>query len=214
MKFWTGTAIGRGTFVLMSAMTLASCAPSLRHGRFAQTVYENEMTKLAVVEDTGESEPSVVFIQIPLPDGWKEALWGYRRGPLIMPPKLQEANLATIKAQCQLEPVGVVRLHGGLGGGWSRYERILRHTTRTNGGSVVVLTGLEITISSTTSSAEGKNLLVAAVTFAGDPKQVGCLYERLGKPIVSHSFGNLGCTEPKKPGASPTFCPSSGPVKP
>ena len=205
-------AVKRGTIALLAAMTLASCAPTLLHGRFAQTVAEDEMTKLAVVEDaTGGSDSSVTFIQIPLPDGWQKAMWGWNRGPLNMPPELQQANLAKIKAQCQLEPVGVVRLHGGAGGGWPRYERILRHTARANGGSIVVLTAQVVEL---VGKSTATNYLVAAVTFSGDTAQTGCLYERLGKPIVRHSLGNLGCTKAKKPGSSPAFCPSTSPVKP
>ncbi len=55
-------AVKRATIALLTAMTLASCAPTLLHGRFAQTVVENEMTDLAVVEDaTGGSDSSVTI---------------------------------------------------------------------------------------------------------------------------------------------------------
>ena len=205
-------AVKRGTIALLTAMTLASCAPTLLHGRFAQTVAEDEMTRLVVIEDaTGGSDSSVTFIQIPLPDGWQKAMWGWNRGPLNMPPELQEANLAAIKAQCRLEPVGVVRLHGGAGGGWPRYERILRHTARANGGSIVVLTAVIVEM---VSKSTATNYLVAAIIFSGATTQAGCLYERLGKPIVRHSLGNLGCKDPKEPGPSPAFCRSPSPVKP
>jgi hypothetical protein len=124
-----------------------------------------------------------------------------------MPPILQGPNLAEIQAQCGLEPLGVIRLHGGIGGGWARYERILPQTTRATGGSVLVLTGLIVEFGRHNRAARGRNWLVAAITFSGDPTQAGCLYERLDNPIVGHSMGNAGCTEPETPGASPAFCP-------
>lgn len=215
---WPPAAIGRRAMALLATIALASCAPTLLHARFAQTIVEHEMTELdpepgSVVA----ADDAVIFVQIPLPEGWQKAMWGYSRGPLVMPPELQAPSLAQIKARCHLEPVGVVRLHGGAGGGWPRYEQILRRTARADNASIIVITVLTVELRGDRPQTIP---LVAAITFAGDPAQVGCLYQRLGRPTVRRSAGKHGCLAPNKrpydafgiwvgyskPTTSPAFC--------
>jgi hypothetical protein len=195
--------------VALAGLDTGGCAHTLRDAPFSVVVHEDAMVEIDVdalaLEPNSEGAP-VQFIQIPLPPGWDRSLHGWSRPPLRMPPSLQPENLARIQSDCAMMAATVVRLHGGVGGGWPAYERILRRYAEARGASLVVLAGMASMSRSTRTGATGRNLSVAAITFVGDPARASCLYEALGSPTVEESLGSLGCARLEKIGNPPTWC--------
>jgi hypothetical protein len=195
--------------IVLTALVLGGCAHTLTDAPFALVVHEDAMADVDVdaleLDQTFAGE-SVALIQIPLPLGWDRSLCGWSRPPLQMPPSLQGANLAKIHSACGMTAATVVRLHGGIGGGWPAYERILRRYAQARGAHLVVLAGLARMTMSTKTGATSRDLFVAAITFVGDPARASCLYEALGSPTVEESLGSLGCARLEKIGNPPTWC--------